>query len=96
MLIAYLVGFHIRLGYYFIWTLAESISNAAGLGFSGYDSVGNAQWDLATNVHILDVEFAMHLRTVANNWNVKTSLWLRRYMYAHCTGQCGDVMGCKS
>lgn len=73
-----MVSLQIKCGYYFIWFLSDCVNNAAGLGFSGYDSKGNPQWDLASNVFILDMEFAMNLRTVANSWNVTTSLWLRR------------------
>lgn len=70
----------IKCGYYFIWLLSDSVNNAAGLGFRGYDSKGNPQWDLASNIFLLDMECAMNLRTVANSWNVTTSRWLRRYV----------------
>uniref|UniRef100_A0A673MK97 Membrane bound O-acyltransferase domain containing 2b n=1 Tax=Sinocyclocheilus rhinocerous TaxID=307959 RepID=A0A673MK97_9TELE len=31
--------------YYFVWTLADAINNAAGFGFNGYDSNGLPRWD---------------------------------------------------
>ena len=64
--------------YYFIWMLTDSIQNAAGLGFSGYDEKGRAQWDIVTNVRVWDCEFGMNFRSVATGWNVTTSKWLRR------------------
>ena len=69
----------IKLGFYFLWILSDGINNAAGLGFSGYDALGNAKWDITTNIFLWDMEFSMSLRTVATSWNVTTSLWLRRY-----------------
>ena len=38
------------------WILAELVNNASGLGFNGYDSNGNAKWDLLTNVNIMKLE----------------------------------------
>ena len=75
---SYLSALHIRCRYYFIWLLADSINNATGLGFSGYDELGQPRWDMATNMFVRDVELGMNLRTIANSWNVRTSLWLRR------------------
>ena len=34
----------------------DSACNAAGLGFSGYDKLGYAQWDLVSAVDIFAVE----------------------------------------
>lgn len=64
--------------YYFIWLLAESGNNCAGLGFAGYDEKGRAKWDLVSNINLWDIEFALNLRSVATGWNVNTGLWLRR------------------
>ena len=48
------VAMRIKLGFYFIWILTDSINNAVGLGFNGYDeSTGNAKWDLTTNIIII-------------------------------------------
>ena len=38
---------------FFSW----SISNAGGLGFSGYDEHGHAKWDLVRCVDVLKFEF---------------------------------------
>lgn len=64
--------------YYFIWLLAESINNCAGLGFAGYDAAGRAKWDLVSNINVWDIELALNLRSVAQGWNTNTGLWLRR------------------
>ena len=87
MLYFYLVMLFFRCRFYFVFALNDSISNAAGLGFEGYDSHGNPKWDLASNVNIVEMELSVSLRTTANTWNVTTSRWLRRYiiytMYFH-------------
>ena len=74
----HLDGFRIRCRYYFIWILVDSTSNLAGLGFNGYDEKGDAKWDLVTNVHWIDVEFALNMKQIATRWNALTSNWLRR------------------
>lgn len=35
---------------------ADAINNAAGFGFSGYDVDGVPQWDLISNLRIMDIE----------------------------------------
>ncbi|XP_005101404.1 membrane-bound O-acyltransferase domain-containing protein 2 [Aplysia californica] len=67
--------------YYFAWVLADAINNAAGLGFSGYDSQGNPKWDLTDNVDILGVELSTSLKVNIDSWNKKTLIWLRRVVY---------------
>ncbi|XP_039637680.1 lysophospholipid acyltransferase 2b isoform X1 [Perca fluviatilis] len=42
--------------YYFVWTLADAINNAAGFGFNGYASDGSPRWDLISNLRILNIE----------------------------------------
>ena len=37
-------------------SVGEGVCNAAGLGFSGYDEDGAAQWDLAVNIRPLEFE----------------------------------------
>jgi lysophospholipid acyltransferase 1/2 len=85
--IIYIVTMRVKLGFYFIWLLADSINNAAGLGFSGYDALGNPQWDLASNIFFLEMELAMSVRTIANNWNLSTARWLRRVSFERVTWQ---------
>lgn len=68
---------------YILFT-GESICNAAGLGFCGYDAQGNAKWDLVKNGDPIRVEFATNFRGVIQNWNIQTATWLRRYKpYMH-------------
>ncbi len=67
-----------RTKYYFVWLLVESVNNLTGLGFSGYNKEGKAEWNLVTNVHVLDIELATSLRGVVSGWNALTANWLRR------------------
>ena len=76
---SYLVIIYIRCRYYFVWILSDSISNAAGLGFEGYDRLNQAKWGLATNIYVVDMELSMNIRTSINSWNVTSARWLRRY-----------------
>ena len=71
----------IRCRFYFIFVLNDSISNAAGLGFEGYDSLNRPKWGLATNVNIKNMELSTSMRQTINNWNITSSRWIRRY---HC------------
>ncbi|MGH0130646.1 UNVERIFIED_CONTAM: hypothetical protein FKN15_063112 [Acipenser sinensis] len=42
--------------YYFAWTLADAINNAAGFGFNGYKKDGTPRWDLVSNIRIANIE----------------------------------------
>ncbi|XP_039874357.1 lysophospholipid acyltransferase 2b isoform X4 [Simochromis diagramma] len=70
--------------YYFVWTLADAINNAAGFGFNGYDSDGSARWDLISNLRILKIEFATSFKVFLDNWNIQTAHWLKRVCYERC------------
>lgn len=59
--------------------LVESISNAGGLGFSGYDEHGHAKWDLVRCVDVLKFEFGKNIREQTLAWNIFTQTWLKRY-----------------
>nr|XP_058934373.1 lysophospholipid acyltransferase 2 isoform X4 [Kogia breviceps] len=48
--------------YYFAWTLADAINNAAGFGFRGYDKNGAARWDLISNLRIQQIEMRNNFR----------------------------------
>jgi lysophospholipid acyltransferase 1/2 len=39
-----------------VWLLAESVNNASGFGFNGFDRNGEPKWDLLTNVNIIELE----------------------------------------
>nr|XP_020637322.1 lysophospholipid acyltransferase 1 isoform X4 [Pogona vitticeps] len=66
--------------YYFAWTLADLISNAAGYGFSGVER-GNFHWDLLSNLNIRNIEMATSFKMYVQNWNIQTTAWLRRVCY---------------
>jgi len=46
----------VRFKYYYAWLFADAICNSSGLGFSGYDEQGNANWDLISNVDVWKFE----------------------------------------
>lgn len=46
----------VRFKYYYAWLFADAICNSSGLGFSGYDERGNANWDLISNVDVWKFE----------------------------------------
>ncbi|KAM3849366.1 lysophospholipid acyltransferase 2-like, partial [Diretmus argenteus] len=70
--------------YYFVWTLADAINNAAGFGFNGYNIDGSPRWDLISNLRILDIEFATSFKVFLDNWNIQTAHWLKRVCYERC------------
>ncbi|XP_023389370.1 lysophospholipid acyltransferase 2 [Pteropus vampyrus] len=67
--------------YYFAWTLADAINNAAGFGFRGYDRNGEARWDLISNLRIRQIEMSTSFKMFLDNWNIQTALWLKRVCY---------------
>ncbi|XP_023560573.1 lysophospholipid acyltransferase 2 isoform X2 [Octodon degus] len=67
--------------YYFAWTLADAINNAAGFGFRGYDGNGVARWDLISNLRIRQIEMSTSFKMFLDNWNIQTALWLKRVCY---------------
>ncbi|XP_066035989.1 lysophospholipid acyltransferase 2 isoform X3 [Chamaea fasciata] len=71
--------------YYFAWTLADAINNAAGFGFRGYDKNGATRWDLISNLRIQQIEFSTSFKMFLDNWNIQTALWLKRVCYERAT-----------
>ncbi|XP_062985848.1 lysophospholipid acyltransferase 1 [Elgaria multicarinata webbii] len=67
--------------YYFAWTLADVINNAAGYGFSGVDERGNFHWNLLSNLNIRKIEMATSFKMYVENWNIQTTAWLKRVCY---------------
>ncbi|KAM3839526.1 lysophospholipid acyltransferase 1 isoform 2-T2 [Vipera latastei] len=67
--------------YYFAWTLADAINNAAGFGFNGVDEKGNYRWDLLSNLNIRNIEMATSFKMYLENWNIQTTAWLKRVCY---------------
>ncbi|KAL0964953.1 hypothetical protein UPYG_G00274850 [Umbra pygmaea] len=70
--------------YYFVWTLADAINNAAGFGFNGYNDDGSPRWDLISNLRIMDIELATSFKMFLDNWNIQTAHWLKRVCYERC------------
>uniref|UniRef100_A0A8C2H2N9 Membrane bound O-acyltransferase domain containing 1 n=1 Tax=Cyprinus carpio TaxID=7962 RepID=A0A8C2H2N9_CYPCA len=48
--------------FYFAWTLADAIHNAAGYGVSGVNERGEVSWDLISNVRIWEIEVRRNFR----------------------------------
>nr|XP_051710950.1 lysophospholipid acyltransferase 1 isoform X3 [Oryctolagus cuniculus] len=67
--------------YYFAWTLADAVNNAAGFGFSGVDKNGNFCWDLLSNLNIRKIETATSFKMYLANWNIQTAAWLKCVCY---------------
>ncbi|XP_053914860.1 lysophospholipid acyltransferase 1 isoform X4 [Cuculus canorus] len=67
--------------YYFAWTLADAVNNAAGYGFSGVDERGSFRWDLLSNLNIWNIETATSFKMYIENWNIQTAAWLKRVCY---------------
>jgi lysophospholipid acyltransferase 1/2 len=76
----YLVCFVMRSQFHFAFHLNDSISNAAGLGFEGYDNKNRPKWGLASDVDAVGVEFSMNARNSLNLWHITASRWLRRFV----------------
>ena len=83
-----LVAFVIRCRFYFVFLLNDSISNAAGLGFEGYDEQNRPKWGLASNIDIMSIELSMNARNSLNSWNITSSRWIRRSVYIMLKSKC--------
>ncbi|KAK6488476.1 membrane-bound O-acyltransferase domain-containing protein 2 [Huso huso] len=70
--------------YYFAWTLADAINNAAGFGFNGYNKDGTPRWDLVSNIRIANIEFATSFKTFLDNWNIQTALLMCINEHSKC------------
>ncbi|XP_017265480.1 lysophospholipid acyltransferase 1 isoform X2 [Kryptolebias marmoratus] len=67
--------------FYFAWTLADAVNNAAGYGFKGLDESGKPSWDLVSNINIIGIETATSFKTFIDNWNIQTGIWLKTVCY---------------
>ncbi|KAG8588612.1 hypothetical protein GDO81_006037 [Engystomops pustulosus] len=67
--------------YYFAWTLADVINNAAGFGYNGVLDYGEERWDLLSNLNILRIETATSFKMYIDNWNIQTAVWLKEVCY---------------
>ncbi|XP_041758439.1 lysophospholipid acyltransferase 1 isoform X1 [Coregonus clupeaformis] len=67
--------------FYFAWTLADAINNAAGYGVKGVDETGQVSWDLISNLSIWGIETATSFKKFIDNWNIQTGVWLKTVCY---------------
>jgi lysophospholipid acyltransferase len=77
----YCMGIIARCKYYFVWLWAEAACDASGLGWRAGASRSAGAWDRCRNIDLLGVEVATSASKLAVNWNAKTGLWLRLYVY---------------
>lgn len=70
-----------RSKYYLAWVLSDAVNNASGLGFNGYDEDDNPKWDLITNINVWKLETCTSMKSIFDNWNIQTQIWLRRIAY---------------
>ena len=71
-----------RAKYYCIWNIADGAMVLSGFGYNGRDAKTNqVKWDRMVNAHIFRVEAGESVREAINSWNIKTSMWLRKYSY---------------
>ncbi|XP_056413325.1 lysophospholipid acyltransferase 2-like isoform X2 [Hyla sarda] len=77
----YLTAASRRPKYYFAWTLADAINNAAGFGYNGISDDGEERWDLLSNLNILKIETATSFKMYIDNWNIQTAVWLKEVCY---------------
>lgn len=82
----HMFGFTARTKYYAVWSLAEGACILAGLGYNGVDSkTGRVSWDRMQQIRPMGVELAENSRAYLENWNIKTNIWLRNYIYLRVT-----------
>ncbi|KAG5271184.1 hypothetical protein AALO_G00176860 [Alosa alosa] len=67
--------------FYFAWTLADAVHNAAGYGIKGLNENGEVSWDLISNIHIWEIEATTSFKNFIDNWNIQTGIWLKCVCY---------------
>ncbi|KAG8451229.1 hypothetical protein GDO86_003461 [Hymenochirus boettgeri] len=77
----YLMAVSRRPKYYFAWTLADAVNNAAGFGYNGISDDGTERWDLLSNLNIFKIETASSFKSFIDNWNIQTAVWLKEVCY---------------
>ncbi|XP_064382588.1 lysophospholipid acyltransferase 2-like [Halichondria panicea] len=83
--IVFFYGLVFRLKYYFLWYLVDSVNNTCGLGFSGYDTLGQPKWDLVSDINFAEIEAAPNIRALSTYWHATAGKWLRRVCYERVT-----------
>lgn len=74
-------SFHHRSRYYVAWYLVEGCSILGGVGFTGYNDKGEAEWKDANNCSALSFEIPKSIRDSSKAWNKRTQIWLDNYVY---------------
>ncbi|EIN10257.1 MBOAT-domain-containing protein [Punctularia strigosozonata HHB-11173 SS5] len=74
-----------RSKYYALWMMTEGAAIFTGLGFTGYSLTGASQWAGASNVDVLQIEFAPNFKVLLDSWNKNTNVWLRECVYKRVT-----------
>ncbi|CAE6497350.1 unnamed protein product [Rhizoctonia solani] len=80
-----LFGFFARTKYYGAWSLTEGATILSGLGFNGFNALGQARWDKTANIDIKNIEFAPNFKVLLDSWNINTNVWLRNCIYKRVT-----------
>lgn len=84
--VLHMTNFTARMKYYGVWSMTEGACILAGLGYNGFDPVtGKVSWNRLSNIYPWGVESAQNTRAYLENWNIKTNLWLRHYIYLRVT-----------
>lgn len=71
----------VRFKYYHAWIFADAICNNSGMGFNGFNDKNEPQWDLISNVDVLEFETSLSFKESLVHWNKGTNRWLRSVAY---------------
>jgi lysophospholipid acyltransferase len=75
-----------RTKYYVAWKLSEGACNFCGIGYNGRDEeTGKEMWNRVQNVKIRGFELPANPKQITESWNIKTSRWLKYYVYFRIT-----------
>eukprot|EP00842_Homolaphlyctis_polyrhiza_P006065 jgi/Hompol1/645/HPOL_000990-RA len=86
LLIIQLAGFSTRAKLSSAWKIAEAAGIMCGLGYNGLDHRTNAPlFNRIENVNVRGVELGQSPKACIDNWNIKTSNWLKRCVYLRLT-----------
>ena len=96
VLLMQVAGLVMRFRFYGVWCLSDSACILSGLGYSGIDARGHAEWKRCKNVYVLNFEFGHNWKEVVDAWNCNTSVlrcfladtdtWLRNTVYTRIAG----------
>lgn len=84
--IMYMTNLTARMKYYGVWSMTEGACILSGIGYNGVDpATGKIAWDRVRNIYPWGVESAQNTRAYLGNWNMKTNMWLRNYVFLRVT-----------